>query len=119
MVLKKSDVPPISEIDVDAMVARYAHERERRLRSGGAKDYVAPKGGKLPDYAVDPQHDPVPREPIERPPPGRASATDPAASSRAAASATDLVKLEFERRTRRLPEGRQGPASPVRPVFGP
>jgi cyclohexanone monooxygenase len=66
MVLRKSDVPPISEIDVPAIVARYAHERERRLRSGGAKDYVAPKGGKLPDYAVDPQHDPVPREPVER-----------------------------------------------------
>jgi cation diffusion facilitator CzcD-associated flavoprotein CzcO len=66
MVLKKSDVPPIEEIDVEAMVERYAHERERRLRSDGAKDYVPPRGGKLPDYAIDPQHDPVPREPIER-----------------------------------------------------
>lgn len=40
MPLKKSDVPPISEIDVDAMVARYANERERRLRKDGARAYV-------------------------------------------------------------------------------
>ncbi len=66
MVLKKSDVPPIEEIDVDAMVARYAHERERRLRSGGAANYVPPRGGKLPDYVIDPHIDPVPREPIVR-----------------------------------------------------
>ena len=47
-------------------VARYAHERERRLRKEGARAYVQPSGDKLPDYSIDPHTDPAPREPIER-----------------------------------------------------
>ncbi len=64
MVLKKSDVPPIEEIDVEAMIARYAYERERRLRKEGQRDYVPPSGGSLPDYSVDPYMEIVPRAPI-------------------------------------------------------
>ncbi len=66
MVLRKSDVPPIDEIDVEAMVARYAHERERRLRKEGARAYVQLKVDNLPDYGIDPHTEIVPREPIER-----------------------------------------------------
>lgn len=66
MALKKSDVPGIEEIDVEAMKARYAHERERRMRKGGQSDYVPPKGGKVAEYSIDPHTEIVPREPIER-----------------------------------------------------
>ena len=64
MRLKKSDVPPIEEIDVDSMVARYAEERERRLRPQGQRDYVKPQGANLPDYSRDPHQDVAPREAI-------------------------------------------------------
>ncbi|GAM04349.1 flavin-containing monooxygenase [Novosphingobium sp. MBES04] len=63
MALTKSNVPPIAEIDVAAMNARYAKERERRLRKGGQADYVPPKGA-LPDVAKDPDVEIVPRPPI-------------------------------------------------------
>ncbi|MCJ1961672.1 flavin-containing monooxygenase [Novosphingobium mangrovi (ex Hu et al. 2023)] len=63
MALTKSNVPPIADIDVAAMNARYAKERERRLRKGGQADYVPPKGA-LPDVAKDPDVEIVPRPPI-------------------------------------------------------
>ncbi len=63
MALTKSNVPPIEEIDVDAMTARYAQERERRLRKGGAADYVPPKGA-LPEVAFDPAAQVAPRAPV-------------------------------------------------------
>lgn len=64
MGLKKSEVPPIEEIDVEAMTLRYAHERERRLRKQGQNAYVPPRGGKLPDHAFDPYTEIAPREPF-------------------------------------------------------
>ncbi|WP_226631852.1 flavin-containing monooxygenase [Novosphingobium profundi] len=63
MALTKSNVPPIADIDVAAMNARYAKERERRLRKGGQADYVPPKGA-FPDVAKDPDVEIVPRPPI-------------------------------------------------------
>lgn len=64
MSCKPSNVPPIEQIDTEAMVEKYRAERDRRMRSGGETDYVPPKGGPVADYSVDPHIDMVPREPI-------------------------------------------------------
>lgn len=66
MALKKSNVPPIDEIDVEAMTVRYVHERERRMRKGGQRDYVPPKGDNLPDYSYDPHREVAAREPLAK-----------------------------------------------------
>ena len=65
MALTKSNVPPIEDIDVEAMKARYAHERERRLGKRGQAAYVPPEGS-LPDYSIDPHVEVAAREPIEK-----------------------------------------------------
>jgi len=64
MALTKSNVPPIDEIDVEAMKARYAQERERRLRKDGQASYIPPSGDTLPDYSIDPHKEVTPRDPI-------------------------------------------------------
>ena len=59
-----SDVPSIDDIDVPAVLARYAAERERRMRPGGATDYVPPRGGPVADPVFDPHTEMAPREPL-------------------------------------------------------
>lgn len=39
-----TDIPAIDEIDVEAMLAKYAYERDRRTRSEAQEQYVAPVG---------------------------------------------------------------------------
>lgn len=39
-----TDIPSIDEIDVPAIMDKYAHERDRRLRSEAQEQYVSPRG---------------------------------------------------------------------------
>ena len=64
MTCKPSNVPPIDEIDVPAMLERYDFERERRLARDGETQYVQPHGGAVRDYSIDPHSEMQPREPI-------------------------------------------------------
>jgi cation diffusion facilitator CzcD-associated flavoprotein CzcO len=53
-----------TEVDINALRDKYRHEREKRLRSDGAKQYFRPTGAVGVDYVADP-HQPVQlREPI-------------------------------------------------------
>lgn len=65
MSCKQSDAPPASELDIEALRNRYAHERERRLTPKGEARYVRPQGaGPVADYSIDPHTEMVPREAI-------------------------------------------------------
>jgi len=61
----KSDVPPVEEIDIPALKARYRKEREKRLRKDG-QDQFADAGDTLAHETIE--HDPfmpvVPRDAI-------------------------------------------------------
>ena len=64
MPCQPSNVPPIEEIDTEAMIVKYAAEKDRRMRSGGQTDYVRPRGGAVADIAFDPHMDIRAREPM-------------------------------------------------------
>lgn len=65
MSCQPSDVPPIAEIDVNALRERYRQERARRMARGGEKQYLRPEGlGAVADYSVDPNKPMQPREPL-------------------------------------------------------
>jgi cyclohexanone monooxygenase len=55
--------PPDPALDKDAIRARYAEERDRRLRSDGVDQYQRLKG-KFGDFAVDPWTPVTEREPV-------------------------------------------------------
>jgi cation diffusion facilitator CzcD-associated flavoprotein CzcO len=53
-----------SDIDIAALKHRYQHERDKRLRVDGQRQYFRPTGEVVSSYAEDP-HQPVrPREPV-------------------------------------------------------
>ncbi len=52
-----------TEIDPDALRARYRAERDKRLRADGSAQYVEPVG-QFAHYLVDPYVAPTPREPL-------------------------------------------------------
>jgi cation diffusion facilitator CzcD-associated flavoprotein CzcO len=54
-------VPPIEQIDVPALRAKYAAEKDRRLRKEGQAQYVGLTGEIVDDYAVDPYRPVTPR----------------------------------------------------------
>src|SRR5215475_13243880 len=52
-------------VDIPAMRAKYLHERDRRLRSDGQKQYFRPTGTRVPvNYVADPHKPTQPRAPI-------------------------------------------------------
>jgi cyclohexanone monooxygenase len=64
MKCEPTKTPVAGEIDIPALREKYRHEREKRLRAEGAKQYFRPTGKVAADYAADP-HKPVePRDPI-------------------------------------------------------
>ena len=58
-----TNIPPIEEIDVPAIMERYAYERDRRIRTEAQEQYVAPRG-KFADISDSDMHMPL----IERSP---------------------------------------------------
>ena len=64
MSCKPSNVPPVEEIDIEALRERYRYERDRRLQKDGQSQYAPPKGGAVADYSIDPHTEIKPREPI-------------------------------------------------------
>lgn len=60
-----TDIPPFAEIDVDAVLEKYAYERDRRLRPEGQDQYLEP-GGAFADICDTDPHMPVqPREALD------------------------------------------------------
>lgn len=53
-----------SDLDIAALKEKYRHERDRRMRADGARQYFRPTGEVVSSYAVDPHQPMVPREPI-------------------------------------------------------
>jgi len=59
-----TNIPPIDEIDVPAILEKYAQERDRRLRTEGQDQYLEP-AGQFADICDDDPHRPrIEREPI-------------------------------------------------------
>lgn len=52
------------DIDIDALREKYAHEREKRLRKEGSKQYIELQDDFAGYYEVDPYTPVTPREPI-------------------------------------------------------
>lgn len=52
------------DIDIDALRQKYAHEREKRLRKEGSKQYIELEDDFSGYYEVDPYTPVTPREPI-------------------------------------------------------
>ena len=63
---EKTGVLPASEIATPAMMAKYRHERERRLRKEGQKQYVKLSEETPQDHTHDPYTEIAPREPVVR-----------------------------------------------------
>ncbi len=59
-----TDIPPIEEIDVDAVLEKYAYERQRRLRPEGQGQYLEPEGSFADICEADPHMPVLPRDPI-------------------------------------------------------
>lgn len=59
-----TDIPPIEEIDVPAILEKYRYERDRRLRSDGQAQYLEPEGAFSNICEADPHTPIVPRDPI-------------------------------------------------------
>jgi cyclohexanone monooxygenase len=57
-----TDTP--TDIDIDALRQKYLHERNKRLRAEGSKQYVELKGEFADFYEVDPHTPVTPRDPI-------------------------------------------------------
>ncbi len=61
---KPTNIPPIEEIDIPAILEKYAQERDRRLRPEGQGQYIEPAGA-FADICEDDPHMPVmPRDPL-------------------------------------------------------
>ena len=61
----KTDVPPLEEVDIPALKAKYQAEREKRLRKDGAKQYVKLAEETPQDHTFDPYAEIAPREPVD------------------------------------------------------
>ena len=46
------------DVDIPALREKYRHERDKRIRSDGQKQYFKPTGAVAANYAVDP-HTPI------------------------------------------------------------
>jgi cyclohexanone monooxygenase len=61
-----TNLPPAEAIDIPAIRARYARERDRRIRKEGNEQYIETRGDFASAYEVDPYTPVRPREPIDR-----------------------------------------------------
>jgi cyclohexanone monooxygenase len=59
-----TDLPPIEEIDIPVMRAKYLRERDRRVRKEANEQYIEASGKWAATYEVDPYNPVKPREPI-------------------------------------------------------
>ncbi|MBK6737990.1 MAG: NAD(P)/FAD-dependent oxidoreductase [Haliea sp.] len=66
MTCQPTNVPPASEIDIPAMREKYRHERDKRLRREGQKQYVQPVDDFKSVYEGDPHMPVQPREALTR-----------------------------------------------------
>lgn len=66
MTCQPTNVPPSEEIDLAAMREKYRHERDKRLRREGQKQYVQPVDDFGSVYEGDPHMPVQPREAISR-----------------------------------------------------
>jgi cation diffusion facilitator CzcD-associated flavoprotein CzcO len=57
-------VPAADTIDIAAVRAKYAHERDRRMNERGQTQYIRPTGEIVDDPVVDPHREVAPREPL-------------------------------------------------------
>ncbi|CAN5413997.1 NAD(P)/FAD-dependent oxidoreductase [soil metagenome] len=64
MTCMPSRTPAADEIDIPALKARYAHERDKRIRREGQEQYARPTGEVVEDYVTDPHMPVIPREPL-------------------------------------------------------
>lgn len=65
MTCNPSNVPSADEIDIPALRAKYAQERDKRMSGKGQAQYVRPVGGVVEDYSRDPHKPVLPRNPID------------------------------------------------------
>ena len=65
MICKPTDIPPQDSINIPAMTEKYRHERDRRLRPEGQRQYLEPKGRFADIYDADPHTPFQAREPVD------------------------------------------------------
>jgi cation diffusion facilitator CzcD-associated flavoprotein CzcO len=61
---KTTNVPPATEIDIPAIREKYRHERDKRIRPEGQKQYTKVKEEFVHEYEDDPHLPVIPRDPI-------------------------------------------------------
>lgn len=66
MKCEPTNAPPAEEIDIPALREKYRHERDKRVRPEGQKQYVQPVDDFAETYEGDPHMPVVPREPISK-----------------------------------------------------
>ncbi|MBU6206688.1 MAG: NAD(P)/FAD-dependent oxidoreductase, partial [Alphaproteobacteria bacterium] len=64
MTCQPTKVPAADTIDIDALRAKYAAEKAKRVRKDGQAQYTRPTGDILPDFAADPHMPQAARAPI-------------------------------------------------------
>jgi len=65
MTCKPLDLPPADSIDIPALRARYAQERDKRLKREHGEQYVRPAGRFAEAYEVDPHMPVIPRPALD------------------------------------------------------
>ncbi|MCX7864506.1 MAG: NAD(P)/FAD-dependent oxidoreductase [Novosphingobium sp.] len=66
MSCEPTDIPPIDDIDVPAILAKYAYERDRRLRPEAQAQYISPSGKFADISEVDPHLPLIERDPVSQ-----------------------------------------------------
>lgn len=64
MTCQPTNVPPLEAVDIPAVRAKYAVERDKRFKSEGQAQYFRPTGGVADDYSKDPHLPVTPRDAI-------------------------------------------------------
>lgn len=63
-IYRPTNVPPVDEIDIPALKAKYRQERDKRFRANGSEQYIETKGDFSDTYEVDPYSPVKPRNPL-------------------------------------------------------
>ena len=64
MTCQPTQTQPADAIDIEGLRAKYAQEKNRRLRKEGQAQYVKLSGDIAPDFALDPHRPVAPRDPV-------------------------------------------------------
>ncbi len=65
MTCQTTNVPPADVIDFDALRAKYAAEKAKRIRKEGPDQYIKLSGDITPDYAIDPHKPFISRDAVD------------------------------------------------------